>query len=75
MSPPEPIVINYTIRTDVSSHAHPKCFDIEFEMDDPVKTRVNQALATFDQEGGKEIVGLDEEVSLSPSSVFDKAPC
>ncbi|KAL7408971.1 hypothetical protein BDY24DRAFT_404835 [Mrakia frigida] len=60
---PDPVVIRYTIRTDVERHVHPKVYDFEVEMDDPYKSRINTALQAFSEEGGKEIVGLDEEIS------------
>lgn len=59
---PDPVVIRYTIKTDVERNVHPKCFDFDVEIDDPVKNRVNTALQSFSEEGGKEIVSLDEEV-------------
>ena len=70
---PDPVVIRYTIKTDVERYIHPKCYDFEVELDDPIKSRVNSALQSFSEEGGKEIVSLDEEVSRnysSPSYVF-----
>lgn len=62
----DPITITYPLRLDVERHVHPKVFDIEVEIDDPAMKgpKGNSVLNTFMEEGGKEILLLDEEVRL-----------
>lgn len=62
LAPPDPIVLRYTIRVDQERTTLPRCFDVEVELEDTTKTRVNAQLQMFVEEQGKEILSLDEEV-------------
>ncbi|CED83878.1 SWI/SNF transcription activation complex subunit [Phaffia rhodozyma] len=60
---PDPVVIHYTIQTNVEKYTHPRCFDVEVEVEDTNRSRGNAILASFAEEGAKEVAGLEEEIS------------
>lgn len=61
---PDPVVINYTIRTDVEKYVHTRCFDVEVDIEDSNRARANAVLTGFAEDGAREVAGLDEEVCL-----------
>ncbi|WVR08081.1 hypothetical protein IAU60_005127 [Kwoniella sp. DSM 27419] len=59
---PDPVTIPYTIQVDKDFNFHPKCFDIPFEIEDPLKSKMSSLVQSFDGPEGKEIVQLDDKV-------------
>nr|XP_018260323.1 uncharacterized protein I303_07241 [Kwoniella dejecticola CBS 10117]OBR82481.1 hypothetical protein I303_07241 [Kwoniella dejecticola CBS 10117] len=59
---PDPIVIPYTIQVDKDFNFHPKCFDIPFEVEDPLKSKMSSLVQSFEGKEGKEIVQLEDKV-------------
>ena len=61
MFPATPIVLDYTIQVNQEAHVHPVAFDIEVEVESPLRDRIK----TVAQGNGpiqKEISVLDEQV-------------
>ncbi|XP_062849059.1 SWI/SNF-related matrix-associated actin-dependent regulator of chromatin subfamily D member 3 isoform X3 [Trichomycterus rosablanca] len=66
--PPDPIVINHIISSvDPSDHKKTACYDIDVEMDDPLKTQMNGfLLSTANQQ---EIASLDNKIHETIESI------
>jgi hypothetical protein len=64
----DPVTLTYPLRLDVDRHVHPKVFDVEVEIEDPAMKgpKGNSVLGAFMEEGGREILQLDDEVRASP---------
>jgi hypothetical protein len=62
------VTLTYPLRLDVDRHVHPKVFDVEVEIEDPAMKgpKGNSVLGAFMEEGGREILQLDDEVRASP---------
>ncbi|KAG0004398.1 SWI SNF, matrix associated, actin dependent regulator of chromatin, sub d, member 1 [Modicella reniformis] len=47
LSPPDPIVLEYTVRVDKPYHLSPYCYDLDVEVDDPLfKTKISSLLSS-----------------------------
>ncbi|KAG0349287.1 SWI SNF, matrix associated, actin dependent regulator of chromatin, sub d, member 1 [Podila humilis] len=47
LAPPDPIVLEYTVRVDKPYHLAPHCYDLDVELDDPVyKTKIASLLSS-----------------------------
>lgn len=60
LSRPDPVVINYTIRVDKEQHQSPQAYDIDVEIESPVRQKMMNCLAAGQTQ--KEIMGLDEKI-------------
>ncbi|KAF9433885.1 SWI SNF, matrix associated, actin dependent regulator of chromatin, sub d, member 1 [Entomortierella beljakovae] len=60
LSPPEPIVLEYTVRVDKPYHLSSYCYDLDVEVDDPLfKSKINSLLSS---------------TSLSPANATNSLP-
>lgn len=68
----DPVTLTYPLRLDVDRHVHPKVFDVEVEIEDPAMKgpKGNSVLSAFMEEGGREILQLDDEVRRRPCLSF-----
>ncbi|KAF9427128.1 SWI SNF, matrix associated, actin dependent regulator of chromatin, sub d, member 1 [Podila epigama] len=47
LAPPDPIVLEYTVRVDKPYHLSPHCYDLDVELDDPTfKTKISSLLSS-----------------------------
>lgn len=47
LAPPDPIVLEYTVRVDKPYHLAPHCYDLDVELDDPTfKTKISSLLSS-----------------------------
>ncbi|KAF9910094.1 SWI SNF, matrix associated, actin dependent regulator of chromatin, sub d, member 1 [Lobosporangium transversale] len=47
LSPPDPIVLEYTVRVDKPYHLSPHCYDLDVEVDDPLfKSKISSLLSS-----------------------------
>ncbi|KAI1309507.1 SWI SNF, matrix associated, actin dependent regulator of chromatin, sub d, member 1 [Mortierella claussenii] len=52
LSPPDPIVLEYTVRVDKPYHLSPHCYDLDVEVDDPLfKSKVSSLLSSTSLNG------------------------
>jgi SWI/SNF-related matrix-associated actin-dependent regulator of chromatin subfamily D len=61
MFPDTPIVLDYTVKVHKEAHLHPVAFDVQVELESPLRDRIK----TVAQGNGpiqKEIAVLDEQV-------------
>lgn len=64
--PPDPIVINHVISVDPSDQKKTACYDIDVEVEEPLKGQMSSfLLSTANQQ---EISALDSKVGLEPSA-------
>lgn len=76
LHPPQPIVLEYFVRTDKAEHRHPTAFDIELEMDDwALRTRQHHVLARFDANGtlSQEIATIDDQLAQAALTIRNRA--
>ncbi|PKI82881.1 non-specific serine/threonine protein kinase [Malassezia vespertilionis] len=76
LHPPQPIVLEYYVRTDKAENKHPTAFDIELEMDDwAVRTKQHNVLARFDANStlNNEIAQLDEQIAQAALTIRNRA--
>ncbi|XP_076829755.1 SWI/SNF-related matrix-associated actin-dependent regulator of chromatin subfamily D member 3 isoform X1 [Brachyhypopomus gauderio] len=65
--PPDPIVINHVISVDPSDHKKTACYDIDVEVDDPLKTQMRGfLLSTANQQ---EIASLENKIHDTIESI------
>ncbi|XP_036452605.1 SWI/SNF-related matrix-associated actin-dependent regulator of chromatin subfamily D member 3 isoform X1 [Colossoma macropomum] len=65
--PPDPIVINHVISVDPNDHKKTACYDIDVEVDDPLKTQMSGfLLSTANQQ---EIASLDNKIHETIESI------
>uniref|UniRef100_A0A8B9HRG1 SWI/SNF-related matrix-associated actin-dependent regulator of chromatin subfamily D member 3-like n=1 Tax=Astyanax mexicanus TaxID=7994 RepID=A0A8B9HRG1_ASTMX len=65
--PPDPIVINHVISVDPNDHKKTACYDIDVEVDDPLKTQMSGfLLSTANQQ---EIATLDNKIHETIESI------
>ncbi|KAJ8660164.1 hypothetical protein O0I10_004023 [Lichtheimia ornata] len=67
LSRPDPVVINYTIRVDKEQHQSPQAYDIDVEIESPVRQKMMNCLAAGQTQ--KEIMGLDEKIVQCVQSI------
>ena len=76
LHPPQPIVLEYYVRTDKAEHRNPVAFDIELEMDDwAMRTRQHNVLARFDANGAtnNEISAIDDQIAQAALTIRNRA--
>ncbi|XP_078254569.1 SWI/SNF-related matrix-associated actin-dependent regulator of chromatin subfamily D member 3-like [Rhinoraja longicauda] len=65
--PPDPIIINHLISVDLSDQKKTACYDIDVEVDDPLKCQMSSfLLSTANQQ---EIAGLDNKIHDTIESI------
>ncbi|XP_032875452.1 SWI/SNF-related matrix-associated actin-dependent regulator of chromatin subfamily D member 3 isoform X1 [Amblyraja radiata] len=65
--PPDPIIINHLISVDLSDQKKTACYDIDVEVDDPLKCQMSSfLLSTANQQ---EIAGLDNKIHETIESI------
>ncbi|GJJ72767.1 SWI/SNF-related matrix-associated actin-dependent regulator of chromatin subfamily D [Entomortierella parvispora] len=68
LSPPDPIVLEYTVRVDKPYHLSSHCYDLDVEVDDPtVKTKISSlisstAMSSMTGSLPKQIHAYDEQI-------------
>ncbi|KAG1175800.1 hypothetical protein G6F70_003895 [Rhizopus microsporus] len=67
LSQPDPIVINYTIRTDKQFHASSKAYDIEVEMDSAARQKMMNIISSSQVQ--KEIMTYDDKIVQCVQSI------
>ncbi|KAI9312572.1 SWI/SNF and RSC complex subunit Ssr3 [Dichotomocladium elegans] len=67
LSRPDPVVINYTIRVDKESHQSPQAYDIDVEIDSPVRQKLANSVSATQLQ--KEIMSLDERIVQCVQSI------
>ncbi|RCI06164.1 SWI SNF, matrix associated, actin dependent regulator of chromatin, sub d, member 1, partial [Rhizopus stolonifer] len=67
LSRPDPIVINYTIRVDKPFHQSSKAYDIEVELDSPVRQKMIHVVSSTQTQ--KEIMALDDKIIQCVQSI------
>lgn len=76
LHPPQPIVLEYYVRTDKAEHRNPVAFDVELEMDDwAMRTRQHNVLARFDANGAtnNEISAIDDQIAQAALTIRNRA--
>ncbi|KAL4399216.1 SWI/SNF and RSC complex subunit Ssr3 [Malassezia pachydermatis] len=76
LHPPQPIVLEYYIRTDKAEHRHPTAYDIELDMDDwALRTRQHNVLSRFDANSSlsNEIAALDDQIAQAALTIRNRA--
>ncbi|TCD64932.1 SWI/SNF complex component snf12 [Steccherinum ochraceum] len=70
LAPPDPILLHYTINPSLAPPEKPSAWDVEVKMDDTnLRNRMNGLVIGVSQETSRELVRLDEEVSLLTQSL------
>ncbi|XP_072901425.1 SWI/SNF-related matrix-associated actin-dependent regulator of chromatin subfamily D member 3-like isoform X1 [Hemitrygon akajei] len=65
--PPDPIIINHLISVDLNDQKKTACYDIDVEVDDPLKCQMSSfLLSTANQQ---EIAGLDNKIHETIESI------
>ncbi|KAL7425133.1 SWI/SNF and RSC complex subunit Ssr3 [Cryptotrichosporon argae] len=59
---PDPVVIPYEIRVDQDFNFHHQCYDIPVDLEDPLKSKMAQIVASYEGADGVEVVKLEEKV-------------
>lgn len=66
LHPPNPIVIEYWVRTDVDANKHTTAYDIDLDLEDWMsRVKQERVLSTFDAQGeqAREVADLDERIA------------
>ncbi|KAH8102680.1 SWI/SNF complex 60 kDa subunit [Cristinia sonorae] len=70
LMPPDPIVLHYTLNPQHAPPEKPSAWDVEVKIDDTnLRSRMNGLVVGVAQETAKELVKIDEEVSLLTQSL------
>lgn len=67
LSRPDPVVIDYTIRVDKPLSQSSKCYDIDVELDSPVRQKMMNIVSSTQTQ--KEIMGLDDKIVQCVQSI------
>ena len=76
LHPPQPIVLEYYVRTDKAEHRNPMAFDIELDMDDwALRMRQHNVLTRFDANSSlsNEIAALDDQIAQTALTIRNRA--
>nr|XP_033773260.1 SWI/SNF-related matrix-associated actin-dependent regulator of chromatin subfamily D member 2 isoform X1 [Geotrypetes seraphini] len=64
---PDPIIINHTISVDPNDQKKTACYDIDVEVDDPLKAQMNNFIASTTNQ--QEIASLDQKIHETIESI------
>ncbi|KAI9355752.1 SWI/SNF related, matrix associated, actin-like protein dependent regulator of chromatin, subfamily d, member 1 [Pilaira anomala] len=67
LSRPDPVIIDYTIRVDKPLSQSSKCYDIDVELDSPVRQKMMNIVSSTQTQ--KEIMGLDDKIVQCVQSI------
>lgn len=76
LHPPQPIVLEYFVRTDKAEHRNAMAFDIELDMDDwALRTRQHNVLARFDTNSvlSQEIASIDDRIAQTALTIRNRS--
>ena len=76
LHPPQPIVLEYFVRTDKAEHRNAMAFDVELDMDDwALRTRQHNVLARFDANSAlsQEIASIDDRIAQTALTIRNRS--
>ena len=76
LHPPQPIVLEYFVRTDKAEHRNAMAFDVELDMDDwALRTRQHNVLARFDANSAlsQEIASIDDRIAQMALTIRNRS--
>ena len=67
LSPPDPVVLHYTLNPAIPPPEKPGAWDVEVKLDDAtLKHRMNHSVVQLAVETGRELAKIDDEVRQIP---------
>mgnify|MGYP001759628593 FL=1 len=76
LHPPQPIVLEYYVRTDRAEYRHPTAFDIELDMEDwALRTKQHNVLSRFDANSSlsNEILAIDDQIAQAALTIRNRS--
>lgn len=72
LHPPNPVVLEYWVRTDKEEYKHPTAFDIEVDVEDQGLRKVQDDVLQGFETRGREIAELDDRIAQATQSLENK---